>query len=394
MLTQEDVSGVDRVRPEHGQLPVTVIAEVVPAITLDCRLSVLQSLLKKGAFVVIVDRQNQVLGVVQLNDTVPFSDSAPQDWLKLTYAQHPQWFQAPVIPKTETIASVSALLQSGSLLLLPMVDANGRYQNQCVSLPLFERLMSGTLRPARIGGLATPLGVYMTSGYYISGAGWQGLVATGVMFAILAVGLDAANLVLFSALTAVFPIIHRLPQQEQTLLQGGLLFVSLLTLFRLTPISGLHAAEHMTINAMENDLPLTEPMVRTQPREHQRCGTNLMILLSGFNLLGVCLFLSVDRMNWVGLALYATLWTWLVLSAWKPIGLWVQRHFTTKDPTSAQLASGIKAGQELLAQFSAKPHGVPSLFRRLWGAGLVPVVVSFFLTLWALSWVLERLGWH
>jgi hypothetical protein len=97
-------------------------------------------------------------------------------------------------------------------------------------------------------------------------------------------------------------------------------------------------------------------------------------------------------MNILGLLLYSGFWLWLLFTFWKPAGLWMQRYFTTKEPSSAQLASGMKAGQELLNKFAAKPHGMPSLSRRLWGAGLFQMMASFMVSFWLIGLLLAQWG--
>jgi hypothetical protein len=272
------------------------------------------------------------------------------------------------------------------------VDERGCYTGKCASRTQLYLLLHGMLRPARIGGLATPLGVYMTSGYHASGAGWKGLIATGILFGILAYGLDWLGLFTYSAATAVFPFIARWSEGQQLILQTGMTVVCLLAMLRLSPMSGLHAAEHMTINAIERDLDLTEPMIRTQPREHARCGTNLMVFLGGLQMLGISLAYSWQDMSPLGLTFYTALWLFIIHKFWRPAGLWLQRHFTTKTPTSAQIASGIKAGEELLEKFQREPHPTPSLIRRIWGSGLVHMAASFLITAWLLGVLFETMG--
>ena len=42
-----------------------------------------------------------------------------------------------------------------------------------------------------------------------------------------------------------------------------------------------HGAEHKTIHAYENNLPLTVENVRAQSRLHPRCGTNFLLIVIG-----------------------------------------------------------------------------------------------------------------
>lgn len=379
--------------PNYGRLSVNVIAERLPSIGLETKQAEAQRLLLAHPALVLVDAKRKVLGLLTPEQTLAAVDATGhKQWLQALYQQTPEHFNGPVIANGAVVQSAESLFRQSRFAFLPIVDQKGRYTGQCVSATLLSRLRMGTLRPPRIGGLATPLGVYMTSGFYASGAGWPGLLATGFLFGLLARALEWIAVALFSVLIMLYPPIQLLPMGEQTILEGGLLLASLMALLRLSPMSGLHAAEHMTINAIERDLPLTESMVRTQPREHQRCGTNLVVLLLGVQVIGVSVYFGLSRMNGLGLVLYSGFWLWLVLTGWKPAGLWMQRHFTTKDPTSPQLASGIRAGQELLEKFAARPHGMPSFFRRLWGAGLFQMMASFILAFWLLGLLLAQWG--
>lgn len=378
--------------PDYGGLSVDVVAEGLPAVGLDAKPSEVQRLLGVNTAIVLTDRDKKVLGLLAWDEGLPSPEGTSKAWLRTLYEGNPERFQVPLLPENINISGAEALFKQAASGFLPVVDQKGRYTGRCASLTLLNRLKVGALRPPRVGGLATPLGVYMTSGFYASGAGWKGLIATGLLFGVFARFLEWIALALFSVLIMLYPPIQLLPAGEQTILEGGLLLASLMALIRLSPIAGLHAAEHMTINAIERDLPLTEPMIRTQSREHQRCGTNLVILLLGIQVLGLTIYFGWNRMNVLGLLLYSGFWLWLLTTFWKRAGLWMQRYFTTKEPSSAQLASGMKAGQELLDKFAAKPHGMPSLSRRLWGAGLFQMMVSFMLSFWLIGLLLAQWG--
>lgn len=394
MLSAHAIQDIDGLRPEYRRLPVDVIVEPVPSVRLGCALVDLRRMLLSAAFLVILDRERGVLGTISLNDEFPRADTEPKDWLSQRYREDPECFRSSFLPADATLQEAALLFERNGSVLIPLINKDGKYTGRCASLAMLERLKQGELRPPRIGGLATPLGVYMTSGFYTSGAGRKGLLATGVLFGVLSRFLELFSLALFSLLTMLYPPILLLPPGEQGMLEGGLLVVSLLALIRITPIAGLHAAEHMTINAMEQGLKLTEPLVRTQPREHQRCGTNLVVFLTGIQIMALSVYFALGRMSVLGLLLYATFWLWIVLTFWKPAGLWLQRYFTTKNPTPAQLASGIRAGQELLDQFNARPHGMPGFWRRLWGAGFFQMLAAFIGTFWLMGQMLSLMGWR
>jgi CBS domain-containing protein len=353
-------------------------------------LPVIMKKLSSAIILPVLDNKRRLLGVISAYEVL----RTPAEQLNAINMQAGGLAMpsTPVFQATDTIEHAIARFEGTDLSLIPIVNERGVYTGQCASRTQLYLLLHGMLKPPRIGGLATPLGVYMTSGYYSSGAGWKGLVATGVLFGVLAHALDWLGLFAYSATTALFPIIAHWGEGQQMILQTGLVMVFLLALLRLSPISGLHAAEHMTINAIEHDLDLTEPLIRTQPREHIRCGTNLMVFLAGIQVLGISLYYTGREMNPLGMFLYAGFWLFLIFKFWKPAGLWLQRHFTTKNPTSAQLASGIKAGKELLDKFRRKPHPMPSFARRIWGSGLVHMAASFLITVWLLGFLLEFMG--
>lgn len=372
----------------YGALPVALIAESVTGVREDVALPELLKQLSSSLILPVLSRKRQVLGIISVQDML----SAPEEQLTAIRTNRADLHPVPCLSVNDTIEQAVASFGDSDLSMIPIVDERGCYTGKCASRTQLYLLLHGLLKPARIGGMATPLGVYMTSGYHVSGAGWKGLIVTGVLFGILAYGLDWLGLFAYSAATALFPFIASWGEGQQLILQTGMIMVCLLAMLRLSPISGLHAAEHMTINAIEHDLDLTEPFIRTQPREHARCGTNLMVFLGGIQILGISIAYSWREMNPLGLMLYAALWIFLIHKFWRPAGLWLQRHFTTKTPTSAQIASGIKAGEELLEKFRQEPHPTPSLARRIWGSGLVHMAVSFLMTTWLLGMLFEKIG--
>lgn len=298
-----------------------------------------------------------------------------------------------VLDAQTTVGEARALFEKTPVALLPLVEEAGRYTGFCASRRALLKLLHGRMAPPRIGGLATPLGVYMTSGVYSSGAGWKGLVATGALFALLVFGLERGVGVLFQVLETVGLPISQWPAMGVSLVESILTLLLFLLVIRWSPLSGLHAAEHMTISAIEHDRPINPHSVRTQPREHVRCGTNLMVLLIGIQA-GLILLESLRPVipPWVLLFLYLG-WMWAVMAGWRPLGLWIQTVFTTKPPTDLELESGMKAGRELLEKFRLRPHAPPTLWRRIWGAGLLQIIATFIVVrmglLWLEAWIVQ-----
>ncbi len=138
--------------------------------------------------------------------------------------------------------------------------------------------------PPRLGGMATPLGVYLHDGVSsrrrgllgsgsdrrddepagADGAGGRARAGAGRrprIRACLAAGRALTPPGLQLWLSAISPWLP-LP------------FVFLL--LRLVPLSGTHAAEHQVVHCIERHAPLVPDCVRAMPRVHPRCGTNCL----------------------------------------------------------------------------------------------------------------------
>jgi hypothetical protein len=156
-----------------------------------------------------------------------------------------------------------------------------------------------------------------------------------------------------------------LPDWGQALVAFGLFLLVL----RLSPLAGFHAAEHQTVNAIEKGEPLALEAIAAMPREHPRCGTNLMALLFGAQLL-LPLVAHEPLLTLPALVLGAL--------AWRKVGHLLQRHFTTRPPRRYQLRDGQRAGQQLLAAYAARPGFRVDRWRRVWNMGLVQILAGAF----------------
>ena len=215
-------------------------------------------------------------------------------------------------------------------------------------------------RPPMVGGMATPFGVYLTTGSVRGGKhGWY-LFATGMF------------LMFFFSIgdfTARFAT-RGLPDTWQVnLLANGLPILALMFVFRLLPIAGYHAAEHMTVHAIERDEELTPDVVARMPRVHPRCGTNLAV--------AVTLFGTIWRTPWIGSEQLRLMVAVLVtLFFWKSIGSFAQYWFTTKKPNTKQLASGIQAGKELLENYATAANRTATPLTRIINSGMLHVIAG------------------
>ena len=91
----------------------------------------------------------------------------------------------PLIKKESTIEEV---LENTSFhhSYIPIVDENDNYTGECVSRKKLIGYMYKILNLRPVSGIATPLGVYLTDGYYQTGAKNWGLFLAGALFAFLA----------------------------------------------------------------------------------------------------------------------------------------------------------------------------------------------------------------
>ncbi|MBU6430595.1 MAG: DUF1385 domain-containing protein [Cyanobacteria bacterium REEB65] len=222
---------------------------------------------------------------------------------------------------------------------------------------------AGELRPTSVGGLATPLGVYLTNGHVRGGAGDLGLLCTGG--ALMALNLLAAWLL--SLASGAVPALNF----ELGVPAYLLLFFLLL---RLSPLAQIHASEHQVVHAIEKGEPLRVDRVRAQPREHPRCGTNLAAI-------GLAAQVLLPRL--ASAAELAGLATIFLFFTWKRLGWALQHHFTTRLATDRQLVEAIAAGTMILERFSARPAYRAPRWRQLWNTGLMQIVTGALVVYWA-----------
>ena len=226
-------------------------------------------------------------------------------------------------------------------------------------------------RPPMVGGMATPFGVYLTTGSVRGGkSGWY-LVTTGVF---LMMFLGIGNEIMGRG-AAALPVAWQL---------GGLtpIFARLFMLlaFRSLPIAGYHAAEHMVVHALERDEALTPEVIARMPRVHPRCGTNIAV--------AILMFMTVWQTPWCPYEDLRMLAGFFIsFFFWRRVGSFVQYWFTTKKPNAAQIASGIRAGQELLDNYAVAANRSAGPFMRIYNSGMLHVMAGSFATL-GIAWLI------
>jgi hypothetical protein len=152
----------------------------------------------------------------------------------------------------------------------------------------------------------------------------------------------------------------------------GMIALLFLAFLRLTPIAGIHGAEHKVVHAVEQGEPLTPEVVERMPREHPRCGTNLAV--------GASLMFGVVRLT-LGLGLEASILLGFAAAflLWKPLGMFVQRWFTTKEPSRRQVERAIENAQSLLSRLRQRGRKRPTAGRWLLSSGILHIAAGSFL---------------
>ncbi|MCL5103340.1 MAG: DUF1385 domain-containing protein [Armatimonadetes bacterium] len=287
-----------------------------------------------------------------------------------------------------SLRGAAATFAANDVDMLPVIDNFGAYRGV-----LYRRDVVGyltrNLRPPTPAGMATPLGVYLTTGSVIGGVGDLGLFLTGVSLSLMTIiagvivyGLEG----LFARLTGI-PL--RAFLQSPSISTPNLLdvpfFISTaLTivifgmLMRLSPLAGYHAAEHMTVHAIEAGEVLTPDAVRRMPRVHPRCGTNLLAAVGIFTII-------TERLG-TGFGTLTALV--VVVLGWRTVGGWLQYFVTTKDPSERQLANGVAAGNQLIERYQERPNFHLTGFDRIWRMGFVQTL-SGMTAVSGLLWLLR-----
>ncbi|MGI5818987.1 MAG: DUF1385 domain-containing protein [Armatimonadota bacterium] len=252
--------------------------------------------------------------------------------------------------------------------------------------------------PPRISGSAMPGGVFMSTGTARSHEGLTGelsLVSTGLSIATLgALGMVLTYIISWT-LQQVYgiPLAHALLMIQTTVDPGTgpwvdvglnlLLLLSFLTLMRISPLSGYHAAEHKVIAAIEHFGEPTMEHARMMPRAHRRCGSNLLAGLLPLLLLGEPLY----RVSPI-LAVIVVVLGWQFRFV---LGYFIQAIFATKEPTERQLAAALGSGERVL-QRSRETAGLrlPALVS-FWRRGMLQMFGGMLLGLWLLTRIFSHL---
>ncbi len=332
----------------------------------------------------ILKKRPKVIGLVEEHDlSKAVLDGKPATELM---AQDVMRTDVGVIPEVWALENVLITLDRYNASALPVVDGAGGYRGM-ISRSDVVSAMGGAVRPPVIGGMATPLGVWLTNGNQEAGAPPLGLFLSGVTLALCFYASRLVMMVLLSlyssdmaaafqsgrlgsveapgnALNLIFTVVH------------GLIF---LLCMRALPISGVHAAEHQTVWAIERGVPLTPENVARMPRAHPRCGTNLMALT------GLIIIIFQHLPDFSPFSVLISLL--VVYLFWRNLGEALQVLFTTRVASREQLESGIKAGKDLLAQYQKSPGIPPPAIFRLLHRGMLLTASGMICTTFLLNYL-------
>jgi CBS domain-containing protein len=299
------------------------------------------------------------------------------------------------VPAVFSLENALSTLQRYDVPALPVIDGNSNYLG-LISHADVLAAMNKNIRPPLVGGMATPLGVWLTDGHISAGAPTFGLFLSGVLMGICLIFSYIVMGFIMYGLSAAFQtdwltqfVSGRIGAESGSgnwfsllvTLAQGILFLGA---FRLLPIAGTHAAEHQTVWAMERGLELTPENVKQMPRAHPRCGTNLVALAGLIEIV----FQHLPSFD-PGTILFALLFIYLF---WRNVGEWLQNYFTTRPANAKQLQSGIDAGLELQKKYQEQPVVVTSFGRRLFNSGLIYSAAGMIVTMGAFSFGLMLLS--
>ena len=299
------------------------------------------------------------------------------------------WPPVDGIPGHLTIGQAVDLLGQSRSGQVPVLDQRTGEVAGILVRPGTPLPMTSTPPAPRLGGMATPLGVYLHDGISGGGAGFFGLMLTGMLLAGLGV---VAELVTTYVGEYLDMALAHVPRVSSIVGPGGVgvdqLFLSLfsvcllLSLVRLLPLAGTHAAEHQVVHCVEAGAPLTPSAVRSMPRVHPRCGTNvltgMLIFLTAFTaVFRIAILFNVDLHE--AAALGAIVAGPLTLGYWRRVGGFMQYWLATKPATDRQIAGAIKAAEQVFSKRSTRGSRPVSfrMVRRIWAMGFPQVLIGY-----------------
>jgi CBS domain-containing protein len=337
-----------------------------------------------------IQANGKLVGVVSLEDALAALADAPAQSQEALLDRPVATLLRPPVATLLPDSDVTTMRQQFTqhrLPMIPVVDTEGF----CHGFVLANDLLlpdPAPLYPGPVGGMATPMGVYLTNGTLRAGVGDLALIASGLVIGSLyAVAASLVTGLLWMAhryagwpFVPVYDLSYQPPSGQPILglFALGLFLFSLLVfllLLRSTRLAGYHAAEHQTVHAMERQERLVPEIVSRMPRPHPRCGTNLLSAgILFFSLFQICENLPYLNPLALLVALIGT------LLGWRPLGMFLQQYLATRPASAPELASGIAAGQELTRKYLHSPPARMRPLRRLWCMGFLQTALGWTLS--------------
>jgi len=338
---------------------------------------------KHGVPAIVASAHNRLVGIVAEGDVNALAAAAPEAKTALRGTPIAAIMQplAIVAREDRELAAVAAALAARAAPAIPVAATDGRYLGLLLPRDLLAAIAGEPVVPP-IAGLATLFGVHLTTGALRAGVGDLGLAATGaalMMLSFVSAAIVEGLARLLGRALALSAVLAAPPEGlalASIVAASAMQVIIFLVLLRVSPLAGIHAAEHMVIRAMEEGEDLVAGKVRQTSRVHPRCGTNLMALVV-LVVIGYQLLSSVRRISPEAHAFALVLVVMLVALSWRRLGAGLQRWVTTKRPSDRQLAAAIAVGEELLAKVQARPRAAAGLWRRIWHLGFPQIAVGF-----------------
>ncbi|HSA07145.1 MAG TPA: DUF1385 domain-containing protein [Candidatus Gastranaerophilales bacterium] len=362
------------------ELPtIDEISIELPAVSEYCPATRLPELFKSLAIdtLPVVNTFGKLVGIISEYDLAKIlpewsfnEESYLHDYLVSSLMTSDVWTETSHTNISELLAKINKM----HTRVIPIVEENGTYTGTVITRTGIVEYLTRFVKPRSLGGLATPLGVYITDGKHQAGAGNLGLFLTGALLGTIIYIVQSVFLFIFG-----ISEIEKLENQYIPLFLVGEIFLFLLIL-RFTPLVKIHAAEHQTINAIEKGMPLSIETVKMQPKEHIRCGTNLMVLILGIQFVILVYASYLTSINPLFQFVFLITAFSFVFSNWKKGGMLLQKYFTTVKASEKYILSGIKAGQEILKKNKEDTDPASSSFlSKLWNIGLIQIISGFIL---------------
>ncbi|MBX3095396.1 MAG: DUF1385 domain-containing protein [Fimbriimonadaceae bacterium] len=343
---------------ERLQLPVVQLVLGMEPLSPDSSLRVAASLMANEGYPAIpIADDRGYLGLIREKELArALADGVNPDAPLAPYVNE-AW---PSIGPMETAAAALRALVQNEADALAVVGQKG----EVIGIVTPSRLhvpLEYRNRPQQVGGMATPFGVYLTTGNARAGKkGWELVAAGAFLFSLFVLGAHVA--------LGIVNALQLSPVRNAGIFEAITSILFLLFL-RLSPMAKIHAAEHMAVHAIEREEAISIDVLKRMPRVHPRCGTNLAVAAT--------LFLSLFNAPWpldqevkLLIALIVT------VMLFRPVGAFVQQYITTAPPKDKHLQLGVDAAEEMLTIYETQYVPPASVGQKLFNSGLIQIMAG------------------